>query len=132
MIILVTREPKIFSSAESAPVAGSADSSAATAAAIIRGSRGKDIAPPYPIVAAAATAIAAGFPTLPCLWRCAIAQVRGHRSAMVNLMAFTIGDTNMLNRSKIIDVVLLSLFFLMAALVTFSGVLGPSPLSWLR
>ena len=51
---------------------------------------------------------------------------------MVNLMAFTIGDTNMLNRSKIIDVVLLSLFFLMAALVTFSGVLGPSPLSWLR
>ena len=38
----------------------------------------------------------------------------------------------MLNRSKIMEAVLLSLFFLMAALVTFGGVLGPSPLSWLR
>jgi len=51
---------------------------------------------------------------------------------MVNVMAFTIGDTHMPNRSKIIDVALLFLFFLMATLVTFSGVLGPSPLSWLR
>jgi len=132
MIILVTREPKIFSSAACVLRTGSDDSRTASAAAVSRVSQSEDIAPPYPIAASAATAIAAGFPTLPCLWWCAIAQVRGHRSAMVNAMAFTIGDTNMLNRSKIIDVVLLSLFFLMAALVTFSGVLGPSPLSWLR
>jgi hypothetical protein len=51
---------------------------------------------------------------------------------MVNVMAFTIGDTNMPNRSRITDVAVLVLFFAMATFVTFSGVLGPSPLSWLR
>jgi hypothetical protein len=46
--------------------------------------------------------------------------------------AFTIGDTNMQDRSRIMDVAVLFLFFVMATFVTFSGVLGPSPLSWLR
>jgi hypothetical protein len=57
--------------------------------------------------------------------------MRGPRSAMVDAMAFTIGDTNMLNHSKTTDVVVLSLFFLIAAFVTLSGVLGPWPL-WFR
>jgi hypothetical protein len=48
-------------------------------------------------------------------------------------MAFTFGDTNMQNHSKTktTDVVVLSLFFLVAGFVTLSGVLGPWPL-WFR
>jgi hypothetical protein len=48
-------------------------------------------------------------------------------------MAFTFGDANMQNHSKTkaTDVAVLSLFFLIAAFVTLSGVLGPWPL-WFR
>jgi hypothetical protein len=62
---------------------------------------------------------------------CAIAHLRGHRSAMVNLMEFTVGEANMKNQPKSTDLVVLSLFFLMASFVTLSGVLGPWQL-WFR
>jgi hypothetical protein len=59
--------------------------------------------------------------------------MRRYRSAMVDARAFTVGDANMQNHSKAktTDVVVLSLFFLIAAFVTLSGVLGPLPL-WFR